>query len=417
VPAITEANQIANGAKLNDAGVLDAELAFTQQTVAAPTLTVPDFAGVSDSFAFVTLAQTLTNKTLTAPDINGGTADSLTSLSMRSSGAAFDLEFDTAEVLTGAKKVTWNVGDTDRTVTLGGNIALGGTLTTLGSWTHTGAHTLGITTTNNTSVTLPTTGTLATLDGSETLTQKVLTSPDINGGTADALTSLSMRSSGAAFDLEFDTAEVLTANKKVTWNVGDTDRTVTLGGNVALGGTLTTLGAWTQTGAHTIGVTTTGATTVTLPTTGTLATLDGAEALTNKTIDCSSNTVSNITEAELGAAPAAMATGIAVPFIVKADIKNALETTIYNANFPVKARLIKAWVEETDGGNSGNVSVTDGANTICAAEAYAGVDTTIVDFTTIDDAFATLSVNDTLKAVNSVNTDDANIFLMFIPIV
>jgi len=227
---------------------------------------------------------TLTNTILTTPDINGGTVDSLTGFSIRSSGAAFDLEQDSSEVLTGNKIISWDVGDTDRAITLGGDIALGGTLTTLAAWTQTGAHTIGITTTGATAVTLPTTGVLSTLDGAETLTQKTITAPDINGGTADSLTNLSIRSSGAAFDLEFDTAEVLTGNHIVSWDVGDTDRAVTLGGDVALGGTLTTLAAWTQTGAHTLGITTTGATAITLPTTGTLATLAGAETLDAKTL-------------------------------------------------------------------------------------------------------------------------------------
>jgi len=55
----------------------------------------------------------------------------------------------------------------------------GKTITLGGSFTHTGAHTLGLTTTANTSVTLPTTGTLATLAGTETFTNKTLTSPTL----------------------------------------------------------------------------------------------------------------------------------------------------------------------------------------------------------------------------------------------
>lgn len=43
----------------------------TAQTVGAATLTIPNFASVSDTFAFITLAQTLSNKTLASPKITG----------------------------------------------------------------------------------------------------------------------------------------------------------------------------------------------------------------------------------------------------------------------------------------------------------------------------------------------------------
>jgi hypothetical protein len=59
----------------------------------------------------------------------------------------------------------------------------GKTITLGGSFTHTGAHTLGLTTTANTSVTLPTTGTLATLAGSESLSNKTITSSSFSGTT------------------------------------------------------------------------------------------------------------------------------------------------------------------------------------------------------------------------------------------
>jgi hypothetical protein len=71
------------------------------------------------------------------------------------------------------------VNNGTKTITLGGN------------FTHSGAHTLGITTTANTSVTFPSTGTLATISNAETLTNKTLTSPiltDPDLGNASATT-------------------------------------------------------------------------------------------------------------------------------------------------------------------------------------------------------------------------------------
>lgn len=73
------------------------------------------------------------------------------------------------------------VNNGTKTITLGGN------------FTHTGAHTLGLTTTGNTSVTLPTTGTLATLIGTETLQNKTinLTNNSLSGTFAQFNTALS----------------------------------------------------------------------------------------------------------------------------------------------------------------------------------------------------------------------------------
>ena len=74
----------------------------------------------------------------------------------------------------------------------------GKTITLGGSFTHTGAHTLGVTTTANTSVTLPTTGTLATLAGSETFTNKTLTTPTINGAALSGTFTGNHTKSGVA---------------------------------------------------------------------------------------------------------------------------------------------------------------------------------------------------------------------------
>lgn len=70
--------------------------------------------------------------------------------------------------------------------------------------------------------------------------------------------------------------------------VANTGKTITLGGNIS------TAGAFTTAGAFGITLTTTNTTSLTLPTTGTLATLAGSETLTNKTINGSSNTITNV---------------------------------------------------------------------------------------------------------------------------
>ena len=94
--------------------------------------------------ATISASQTLTNKTLSTGVVyNGG-------------------------VIAGQYGGT-GVANTGKTITIGGNL------------TTSGAHTTTLTTTANTTLTLPVTGTLATLDGSETLTNKTLSSAVITG--------------------------------------------------------------------------------------------------------------------------------------------------------------------------------------------------------------------------------------------
>ena len=76
-------------------------------------------------------------------------------------------------------------------VVTGGGSAVGvtsGTLTLSGNLTKAASHSLTLTTTATTSLTLPTTGTLATLAGSETLTNKTLASPTLTTPTLNTPT-------------------------------------------------------------------------------------------------------------------------------------------------------------------------------------------------------------------------------------
>lgn len=86
---------------------------------------------------------------------------------------AFDM-FPTT--LTANKAVIVNAGGTGLTLTTG-SLALAGNFTTVG------AYAVTLTATNTTTLTLPLTGTLSTLAGAETLTNKTITSPTISSPT------------------------------------------------------------------------------------------------------------------------------------------------------------------------------------------------------------------------------------------
>jgi len=145
---------------------LPAALTFTGKTVTNGTFTTPTIN-----------SPTIATPTITTPTITGGTHTAITSLGIRSTGSgAFDLTLANTENLTAGRTLTLTLNDANRTLNLGGN------LTTASSFTTSGANALTLTTTGSTNVTLPTSGTLATLAGTETFTNKTLTSPRV--GTA-----------------------------------------------------------------------------------------------------------------------------------------------------------------------------------------------------------------------------------------
>jgi hypothetical protein len=150
-------------------------------------------------------------------------------------------------------------------------ISLGGNLSTAGAFSTSGAFSLNLTATGATNVTLPTTGTLATLAGAETLTNKTIS------GANNTLSNIGNSS---------------LTNSSVTYN----------GVTVALGGSGTiyasnpnalTIGTGLSGGSYD------GSAPVTIDIDSTVATLTGSQILTNKTISGSSNTLSNIGNSSL----------------------------------------------------------------------------------------------------------------------
>lgn len=169
--------QIDGSASLGDTVVTSLN-GFILAGTAAATYTFP---GSTQTLVGLTAIQTLTNKTLTtpvitAPAIDGGQALLLTALSVLSGTPTLGLFFDSSEALTAARTITFIVSDADRTLRFSGNVGLDGEFLIDG-----GALTLGLT--GNTNVTLPLTGTLASLTGTETFTNKTLTTPAITNPT------------------------------------------------------------------------------------------------------------------------------------------------------------------------------------------------------------------------------------------
>ena len=181
------------------------------------------------------------------------------------------------------------INNGSNTITVGGNISTANAFTTSGNFA------LTLTSTNTTSVTLPTTGTLATLAGTESLTGKT-----VNGLTITTTTGTLTVVSGGSLVTAGANSITLTSTAATSVTLPTSGTLATLAGTESLTGktvngltitsttgtlTLANSSSLVTAGAYSTTLTSTAATSVTLPTSGTLATLAGTESLTNKTVN------------------------------------------------------------------------------------------------------------------------------------
>lgn len=160
----------------------------------------------------------------------GGSFTALGNLSLTNSG--FQTNLVMGGTNTANRTVTINPNDGDRTISLNQNVTFDGAFIT------SGGQTLTLTTTAPTNVTLPTTGTLATRAGVETLTNKTLTAPSItnvtiSSGNISGLTTMAVNNGG--FNQGIGASGTLTANRTLSFDIDDADRTLTVSSSTSVG--------------------------------------------------------------------------------------------------------------------------------------------------------------------------------------
>jgi len=179
----------------------------------------------------------------------------------------------------GTHNITLETAGANRTLKVSGNnkelagagsvFTMGGNLTTIG------AHTTTLTTTGDTTLTLPITGTLATLNEEETLTNKTLTSPILTTPTLGVATATSIN--GLKIDTTTGTLDIANGKKlAVNDNITVGKNVITLASNKSLTMQYAGLTVGDSSGTGTVNIKTSG-------TTGRSLTLTGSPSLSGIT--------------------------------------------------------------------------------------------------------------------------------------
>jgi len=175
------------------------------------TVTFPDGTG---TLLYADSTKTLTNTTFDA----NGTGNSITNI-------------ENADIAAAAGIATSKLADATQIDYL----VLGGTITTGGAWTQTGAHTIGITTTGNTTLTFPTSGTIATttdISGSSQASQAWVNFAATDGTIEDDFNVSSVDDNGTGnFYVNF-TSNMSSIDFAAMGSVGDHESGVSYGNKI-----------------------------------------------------------------------------------------------------------------------------------------------------------------------------------------
>lgn len=362
-PSVATASVLANNVTC-EAGANDYTLDFGTAG-GAYTLTIPAVGG-SRTFAFINEDQTISG----ANTYSGNQTMQYGKLYLGDNDNGQTLQILVNENMTGDKTLTIKPNDANREIDLSGNISLGGTLTTLAAWTQTGAHTIDVTTTGNTALTLPTSGTLATLAGTESLSNKTLAAVKIATGDgifdAGGDELLLFTEDTTPVNYIMITSADTNVAPMITADGSDADIDLMLHGkgtgNVVMtdAGDITTKVIFEIDGATadkemTLTFSHTDDRALTFPdATDTLVGKATTDVFTNKSYDCdgTGNVLTNLNADELD--PITMgASTYGVPFVITYTLTNqAAAVNIFNANAPFKFRIIGAYSVATsaDGG-------------------------------------------------------------------